>query len=212
MRTRTWSPSPPLIAVIRVPDANLVGDGHLLALARSGLAIEVTMTCRGAMALLRRAARLLASTTQVGVGTVLSAKEASEAEAAGAQFASSPGLWPGLEPRSVPVIPGVFTARDVIDARDRGFTTLKLFPARAGPQVLSDLRAAFPDIALLPSGGVSAENLGDWRRAGAAGAFLGRNLTEAGGELADPDTLAQRAETIVAAWNAGFEHSTSEGD
>jgi 2-dehydro-3-deoxyphosphogluconate aldolase/(4S)-4-hydroxy-2-oxoglutarate aldolase len=202
MSAPTWPPDPPLIAVIRVPDASAVSDEHLLALARSGLAIEVTMTCRGAITLLRRAAGLVGARALVGVGTVLSAAEASEAEVAGAQFESSPALWPGLETRSVTVIPGVFTPRDVMDARGMGFTTLKLFPARLGPELMSDLRSVFPDVHLLPSGGVSAENVGNWRRSGAAGAFLGRSLMETDGELADPETLEQRAERIVASWTA----------
>ena len=96
MSAPSWPPDPPLVAVIRVPDASAVSDEHLLALARPGLAIEVTLTCHGAIGLVRRAAELLGSTVLVGVGTVLSATEAAEAEVAGAQFESSPGLWPGL--------------------------------------------------------------------------------------------------------------------
>ena len=90
----------------------------------------------------------------------------------------------------------------MIDARGMGFTNLKLFPARLGPQLLSDLGAVFPDLRLMPSGGVSVENLGEWRQAGASGAFLGRSLLETDGALADPETLERRAETIVAAWKA----------
>jgi 2-dehydro-3-deoxyphosphogluconate aldolase / (4S)-4-hydroxy-2-oxoglutarate aldolase len=200
MNAPPWPPEPPLIAVIRVADASLISDEHLLALARHGLGVEVAMTCAGATALLGAASRLLAPTVLVGAGTVLSAADADAAHSAGAQFVTSPSLWPGLEERRTAVVPGVFTPRDVTDARTKGFTRLKLFPARPGPAYLRDLRAVFPDTAFWPSGGVSEANVGEWREAGAAGLFIGQSLVGSPTEPADAETLGRRAARIVAAW------------
>jgi 2-dehydro-3-deoxyphosphogluconate aldolase/(4S)-4-hydroxy-2-oxoglutarate aldolase len=200
MNTLPWPPDPPLIAVIRVADTSLVSDEHLLALGRHGLAVEVAMTCTGATELLSRAAGLLSSTVLVGAGTILSAADADAAESAGAQFATSPSFWPGFEARPIPVIPGVLTPREVNEAQRKGFRMLKLFPARLGPPYLRDLGAVFPDIAFLPSGGVSEENVSAWREAGSAGLFIGQSLVGGAPELADATTLDQRAERIAAAW------------
>jgi 2-dehydro-3-deoxyphosphogluconate aldolase/(4S)-4-hydroxy-2-oxoglutarate aldolase len=207
MARPTWPPDPPLVAVIRVDDAGVVTEEHLHALARHGLAVEVAMTCTGATALLRRAVSLLSPLVPVGAGTVLSAADADAAEAAGAQFASSPAVWPGLEARPVPAVPGVLTPAEVAGARARGFTRLKFFPARLGPAFLRDLRAVFPDVDFWPSGGVSDANAGEWREVGAAGVFLGQSLLGAPADLADPATLDARAERVAAAWSAAHRRS-----
>lgn len=202
MHMPSWPPEPPLIAVIRIADAGSFSDEHLHALGRHGLTVEVAMTCSGATELLRRAAGILGSTVMVGAGTVLSPEDADAAEEAGAQFASSPTLWPGLEERAVPALPGVLTPGEVAHARAKGFNRLKLFPARLGPAYLRDMKTVFPDVAFWPSGGVSAENTHEWRQAGAAGLFLGRNLVGGPTEPSDPEMLDARAADFAAAWHA----------
>jgi 2-dehydro-3-deoxyphosphogluconate aldolase/(4S)-4-hydroxy-2-oxoglutarate aldolase len=102
----------------------------------------------------------------VGAGTVLTAKQAVEARRAGARFIVSPGLSrPVVEycrEHGVPVFPGVCTPTDVSAALELGLKVLKFFPAEpiGGLTYLKALAAPFPEIEFIPTGGVSASNLG----------------------------------------------------
>ncbi|HEU4656340.1 MAG TPA: bifunctional 4-hydroxy-2-oxoglutarate aldolase/2-dehydro-3-deoxy-phosphogluconate aldolase [Capillimicrobium sp.] len=174
-----------LLAVLRAPSAAAaVRTAH--ALADGGIAaIEVTFTTPGApeaIAELAQDPRLF-----VGAGTVRDARQAEAAIDAGAAYLVSPGLlWPVVdagEQAGVLTLPGVLTPTEVAHAAER-VDVLKLFPASVGgPAYLKALLAPFPDLRLVPTGGVNADNLGEWR---AAGAFaLG-----AGGDLCPSDLIA----------------------
>jgi 2-dehydro-3-deoxyphosphogluconate aldolase/(4S)-4-hydroxy-2-oxoglutarate aldolase len=102
----------------------------------------------------------------VGAGTVLTVTQAVEARRAGARFVVSPGLSrPVVEycrEHGVPVFPGACTPTDVTAAVELGLKVLKFFPAEpiGGLTYLKALAAPFPDIEFIPTGGVSASNLG----------------------------------------------------
>lgn len=101
----------------------------------------------------------------VGAGTVLSARDASVAFAAGAQFAVSPGLTLPVvdecDRLGIPYFPGVATPTEIQRARDLGFTELKFFPAEAlgGADMLKALSAPFHDMKFIPTGGINLTNL-----------------------------------------------------
>ncbi len=103
-----------------------------------------------------------------GAGTVLTADQADAVADAGAAFAVSPGYAPAVvdqtRRRGVPMIPGVATATEVQRAMADGFTHVKIFPAGmlGGPAYLDALGGPFPDLKVLPSGGVCVDNLGDY--------------------------------------------------
>ncbi len=104
----------------------------------------------------------------VGIGTVLSADDLRRAQIIGARFAVSPGATPELldaaAASDLPLLPGVATASELMQARARGFDLLKFFPAQqsGGIPMLRALAGPFPSTRFCPTGGVSAANAATW--------------------------------------------------
>lgn len=103
-----------------------------------------------------------------GAGTVLNATQAQAAVQAGARFIVSPGLDEGVVEAAgkagLPVYPGIATATELQRAWNMDLRTVKFFPAglAGGPAMLESLAAVFRDMSFMPTGGVSAANLGDY--------------------------------------------------
>ncbi|MBN9582737.1 MAG: bifunctional 4-hydroxy-2-oxoglutarate aldolase/2-dehydro-3-deoxy-phosphogluconate aldolase [Afipia sp.] len=104
----------------------------------------------------------------VGMGTVLNADDLRRARALGAQFAVSPGATPELLDAAaagdLPLLPGVATASEVMQAQARGFGLLKFFPAEqaGGMAMLRALAGPFPQVRFCPTGGIGAANAAAW--------------------------------------------------
>ncbi|MDR1827424.1 MAG: bifunctional 4-hydroxy-2-oxoglutarate aldolase/2-dehydro-3-deoxy-phosphogluconate aldolase [Methylobacteriaceae bacterium] len=104
----------------------------------------------------------------VGLGTALTPADIKRGEDIGAQFILSPGATPTLlkaaAESSLPFIPGVATASEIMAAMEYGFFILKFFPATAagGKAALSGFRGPFPDILFCPTGGINGENCAEW--------------------------------------------------
>lgn len=104
----------------------------------------------------------------LGAGTVINTQLAKQALDAGAQFIVSPGFNPHVVDfcieRNVPVIPGVSNPSEIEAALEKGLTVLKFFPAEAcgGVKMLDALAGPFPQVMFMATGGVNAENLGDY--------------------------------------------------
>jgi 2-dehydro-3-deoxyphosphogluconate aldolase/(4S)-4-hydroxy-2-oxoglutarate aldolase len=172
-----------VVAVIRLAEGGAlraVAD----ALAAGGVrAIEVTMTVPRAAALINDLARTLPDDFIVGAGTVLDAATAREVIDAGARFVVSPVFRrPVLEAcheKDMPAMPGCFTPTEILDAWDAGADVVKVFPATAlGPGFFSDIRGPLPQVRLMPTGGVTRDNAGDWIRAGAVAIGVGTALVD----------------------------------
>lgn len=170
-----------VIAVVRLPAAADL-RAAAKALAAGGVdVVEVTLTTPGA---LEAIARLSAdSKCLVGAGTVLDEGSARDVVAAGARFVVSPTLERGVirtcRELDVPCIPGALTPTELLDAWRAGESEslVKLFPASAvGPRYLREVLAPLPSLRVVPSGGVSLENAGEWIRAGAAAVSVGSAL------------------------------------
>ena len=97
-------------------------------------------------------------------------------------------------------MPGCFTPTEILDAWDAGADVVKVFPATAlGPGFFKDVRAPLPQVKLMPTGGVTVENAGDWIRAGAVAVGVGTALLDAKAiAAADYRALRANAERIVA--------------
>lgn len=172
-----------VVAVIRLADGSAlraVAD----ALAAGGVrALEVTMTVPRAAALIEELARALPDEFLVGAGTVLDAATAREVIDAGARFVVSPvfrrGVLEACHARDIPVMPGCFTPTEILDAWEAGADIVKVFPATAlGPGFFSDVRGPLPQVRLMPTGGVTRDNAGDWIRAGAVAIGVGTALVD----------------------------------
>jgi len=172
-----------VIAVIRLEHASElrpVAD----ALLEGGIrAIEVTMTVPGAVGLIEGLAAALPSSAIVGAGTVLDAPTARQVIDAGARFVVSPVFRPLLtglcHERGVPAMPGCFTPTEILDAWEGGADLVKVFPATSlGPGFIKDIRGPLPQLRLIPTGGVTRDNAGDWIRAGAVAIGVGSALVD----------------------------------
>lgn len=186
-----------VVAVIRLADGaalRAVAD----ALAEGGVrALEVTMTVPRAVELIAELARALPDEFLIGAGTVLDATTTRRVTDAGARFVVSPvfrrSVVEAAHAREAAALPGCFTPTEILDAWEAGADIVKVFPATAlGPGFFSDLRGPLPEIRLMPTGGVTRDNAGDWIRAGAVAIGVGTALV-------DRKAVAEkRFDTIVA--------------
>jgi 2-dehydro-3-deoxyphosphogluconate aldolase / (4S)-4-hydroxy-2-oxoglutarate aldolase len=136
----------------------------------------------------------------VGAGTVLTVEAAQRAVDAGATFLVMPHTdtelvaWTGA--RGIPSFPGALTPSEIVAAWRAGAAAVKLFPASvAGSAFVREFRGPFPNIPLVPTGGVTAETAPDFIRAGAVAVGLGSWLIGDG----DPTGIAERGATVVRA-------------
>jgi 2-dehydro-3-deoxyphosphogluconate aldolase/(4S)-4-hydroxy-2-oxoglutarate aldolase len=193
-----------IVAVIRVKDPDTV-RGIASALAAGGVrALEVTMTVPRAVDLIRDLAPRIPDGFLLGAGTVTDAATARAVIDAGASFVVGPvfrlDVLAACHERGVPAIPGCFSPTEILDAHEAGADIIKVFPATAlGPQFIKDVRAPLPQVKLMPTGGVTVENAGDWIRAGAVAVGLGSALVDAAAaESGRFEVITARAERAVA--------------
>jgi 2-dehydro-3-deoxyphosphogluconate aldolase/(4S)-4-hydroxy-2-oxoglutarate aldolase len=172
-----------VVAVIRLTDGARLREVAEALGAGGVFAVEVTMTVPKAVELIRDLARALPSNYQVGAGTVLESETAERVIDAGARFVVSPVLSYGVietcRHHEVAVMPGCFTPTEILAATDAGADIVKVFPATAlGPTFFRDIRGPLPNLRLMPTGGVTRENAGEWIRAGAVAIGVGTALVD----------------------------------
>jgi len=172
-----------VVPVLRLPSAEETGQA-VEGLADAGFRVfEITLTVPGAVGLIGELRRRFGAAATVGAGTVLDLPTARQCIDAGAEFLVSPCLVAGLaelaHESSCAALVGGFTPTEVLAARRSGADIVKVFPAASGgPAHLAALHSVFPDIALCPTGGVSAGNLADYFAAGARLVGVGNNIVD----------------------------------
>lgn len=172
-----------VVAVVRLDDPG-AGAEVARALAEGGVtAIEVTMTVPNAVRLIADLSRSLGDDVIVGAGTVTDAETAREVIAAGARFVVGPVFRPAViaacHQLDVAVMPGCFSPTEILSAWEAGADVIKVFPATAlGPTFFKDLRGPLPQVRLMPTGGVTRGNAGEWIRAGAVAIGVGTALVD----------------------------------
>lgn len=171
--------------------------------------VEITMTVPNAVQAIETVAKQYGNALLAGAGTVLTAADAQRCLAAGAQFLVSPGL-------SVPVLhtaraagilalPGAFTPTEIMQALEAGATAVKIFPCSSGGGAahLKSLRGPFPNVAMIPTGGVNAKNAAQYFAAGAFALGAGSDLVDrallANGNLQRISAAAREMVAAVAA-------------
>jgi len=197
-----------VVAVIRLQDAAKL-RAVVDALAEGGVkAIEVTMTVPRAIELIAEIAPTLPADVVIGAGTVLDPDTARDAILAGARFVVGPVFRPAVidvcHRYDVAVMPGCFSPTEIQSAWEAGADVVKVFPATAlGPSYFKDIRGPLPHLKLMPTGGVSLDNAGDWIRAGAIAIGVGTALVDATLVAAgDVAAITGRAERFVDAVRA----------
>ena len=173
-----------VVAVIRLRDAERL-QGVVDALIAGGVrALEVTMTVPRAVELIAGLADTLPPEFELGAGTVLDADTARQVIEAGARFVVSPVFKPDVlevcQDHDVVAAPGCLTPTEILAAWEAGADVVKVFPATAlGPGFLKDVLAPLPQVRLMPTGGVTKDNAGDWIRAGAVALGIGTAILDA---------------------------------
>lgn len=174
-----------VVRAARIPDAAAL----CAALRKGGIGVvELTFTTPGVEQDLAAAARYAESAEAgdvvVGAGTVIRPDQARAAIDAGASFLVTPGIGPGTPEvariaaaAGVPLMLGALTPSEVMVAVDLGAEAVKVFPASlGGPRLIADLRGPFPDVPLVPSGGVTAANARQFLEAGAVAVSAGTGV------------------------------------
>ncbi|GCE45890.1 2-dehydro-3-deoxyphosphogluconate aldolase/(4S)-4-hydroxy-2-oxoglutarate aldolase [Thermosporothrix hazakensis] len=177
-----------IVAIVR-----LNAYTHALEVARAlqagGIPIlEFTLTGKGAIEAIQTVREHQGEQVCVGVGTVLTAKDAREAIKAGAQFVVTPVVRPDViaacKEANVPILCGALTPTEMLTAHELGADMIKLFPARqGGPQYLRDILAPLPFLRVVPTGGIGVENARAFLDAGAVAVGIG-------GKLISPQAVA----------------------
>jgi 2-dehydro-3-deoxyphosphogluconate aldolase / (4S)-4-hydroxy-2-oxoglutarate aldolase len=171
-----------IIPVIRAPSAD-AAVAVTAALVQAGLAVaEITMTVPDAIDAISTITKRFPGKVLVGAGTVTDSQTAERAIDAGAGFIVTPCVLPEVidaaRRADVAVLPGALTPGEVFEAFRRGGDMVKVFPAQSvgGAGYVRALRGPFPDIPLVPTGGVTLDNMAAMFKAGAAAVGVGTEL------------------------------------
>ena len=170
-----------LIAVIRGPSVDLTLE-MVAALVKGGVqGIEITYTTPNAPQVVKELDRQFGEQIVLGMGTLTEPEQAEEAQQAGARFLVSPicdaGLGAAMVATGLPVMIGALTPSEVYQAHRMGSDVVKVFPGSlVGPAYIKALKGPFPNIEIMPTGGVSVENVADWFAAGVFGVGAGSEL------------------------------------
>lgn len=182
----------PAVRLASAEDARFAAE----AIYSSGIPIvEVTMTTPGAVAVITQLAKQN-SALIVGAGTVLDVETAQQCLDAGVAFLTTPGLDLEIVNFAVKhgtvVFPGAMTPGEVMAASKAGADFVKIFPCAqlGGPSYIRALKAPFPKVALIASGGVNQETATDFIRAGAVALGIGRDLIH-------PDAIRRREDRWI---------------
>lgn len=171
-----------LVAVIRGPSPELTLRMVEALVAGGVTGIEITYTTPNAPEVVRQLAATFGHDILLGMGTLTDPAQAAEAQAAGARYLVSPvtdePLGRAMVATGLPVMIGALTPTEVYRAHQLGSDVVKLFPGSAvGPDYVKALHGPFPQIKIMPTGGVDEHNVGEWFRAGVFAVGAGSQLS-----------------------------------
>ena len=173
-----------IVAVIR---ANSKAEGVKIvdAVKKGGIkALEITMTVPGVIDIIKELSEIYKDEdVLIGAGTVLDPETARACILAGAKYIVSPSLNPETvklcNRYRVPIMPGVMTVKEAIEALELGVEIIKVFPGNAfGTSIIRSFKGPLPQANFMPTGGVSLDNVKDWIKAGSVAVGTGGDLTK----------------------------------
>lgn len=185
-----------LVPVVRAPNAELALEVSR-ALVTGGLrALEITMTVPDAWVVIEALRKEFGTDLLVGAGTVTEVRQLTACVDAGAQFVVTPVGLPELvipaHDAGVPIALGALTPTEVWNAWSAGADVIKVFPASAvgGAAYIQALKAPFPEVRLMPTGGITLATMESYFKAGAF--VLG-----VGGGLVDVNQFQERGPEFI---------------
>lgn len=191
-----------LVAVVRAKDAE---DAMRISEAciKGGCAgIELTFTTPGVLPIIEKMAREYeGSDFVIGAGTVMDPETARMAILSGAQYVVSPYFNADTirmcNRYRIACMPGAMSITEVVAGMEAGADIIKVFPGELfGPKILKSIHGPIPYAELMPTGGVSVDNVGEWIKAGAVAVGAGSSLT-AGAKTGDYDRITTTARQFV---------------
>ncbi|MFC6613634.1 bifunctional 4-hydroxy-2-oxoglutarate aldolase/2-dehydro-3-deoxy-phosphogluconate aldolase [Halopenitus salinus] len=198
-----------VVAVLRGVPADRVGEIAEAMYDGGVTALEVTADADRYAEMIGTIDERLGDTDAVvGAGTVLDAPTARKAIDAGAEFVLAPdfdeSVVEACNEEDVVAVPGVMTPTEAVEAMDAGADVLKLFPASTvGPDHIGALHGPLGDVPIMPTGGVSADNVADYFEAGAMAVGAGSALVDYEAiEADDMDGVRESAREFVDAVEA----------
>ncbi|MGF1724431.1 bifunctional 4-hydroxy-2-oxoglutarate aldolase/2-dehydro-3-deoxy-phosphogluconate aldolase [Photobacterium nomapromontoriensis] len=197
------SPVVPVMVIEKLEDAIPMAE----ALLAGGISVfEITLRTDCALDAIAAIANAMPD-AMVGAGTVLNSEQYDAAVAAGSRFVISPGMTPALlthaKKGTAPLIPGVGTASEVMQALELGYTQLKFFPAEAngGAKALAAIAAPLPQVRFCPTGGISPANVEQYTSlncvATVGGSWMLPKAAIDAGDWAEVTRLSQQAVALV---------------
>jgi 2-dehydro-3-deoxyphosphogluconate aldolase/(4S)-4-hydroxy-2-oxoglutarate aldolase len=195
-----------LVPVVRTSSAETAVQA-IEAMYRGGVrAAEITMTVPGAIRALETVADRFGDKIMLGAGTVLDPETARACMLAGAEFFVTPSLRLStiemVKRYSKVICPGALTPTEVLTAWEAGADVVKIFPCGnvGGPKYIKALKGPFPQIEMIPTGGVNLETAGDFLKAGACAVAVGGELVDAKSiKEGRFDVIEERARQYLAA-------------
>ncbi len=172
-----------VLAVVRLPDskdANPVTE----ALLKGGVSgIEITLSTPNTFEVIKKISSEFGADALVGIGSVTSIEHAEQAIQAGAKYVVCPVFKPEIvdftRKKGIPTIPGCFTPTEIQTAFEAGAEVIKVFPADSlGMSFFKGVLAPLPHLNLIPTGGVSLTNAGQWLNHGAFAVGIGSSLMD----------------------------------
>ncbi|MCU6712351.1 bifunctional 2-keto-4-hydroxyglutarate aldolase/2-keto-3-deoxy-6-phosphogluconate aldolase [Paenibacillus sp. J5C_2022] len=202
-----------VVAVLRADSAQEVAEMARRAIKGGIKAIEITMTVPFALQAIEQLSKEYSCSVSadadnyaiIGVGTVLDPETARAAIMAGAEYVVAPALNPDTirmcNRYAVPVMPGTMTIQEIQNALELGVDVVKLFPGNLySPSVIPSIKGPLPQANIMPTGGVSLDNLKDWIKAGAVAVGIGSDLTKEAVAKGDFSIIEQKAAAYISAY------------
>ena len=202
MNARQLMETAPVIPVIVIDDIDTAVPLAEALIAGGLPVLEITLRTSVALQAIERVSRALPDAL-VGVGTVTSADDVSRSIDAGAKFAVSPGYTKAIgkacNDAKLPLLPGVMTSSDILQATEDGYSELKFFPAQqaGGVPMLKALAGPFVDTVFCPTGGINEDNYQDFLQLPnvvcVGGSWVAPKQLVAQGKWSDITALASKA-------------------
>lgn len=196
----------PVVAVMRAHHAREYAP-VIDALVRGGVrSIELTLSTQGVFEELPLLKEQFGTDAEIGVGTITTVGQAQKALDGGVDYLVTPAMVTAVVSaaveRGIPVFPGGLTPTELLAGWGAGATAVKLFPASAvGAGYIGQLRGPFPDMRIVPSGGIGIDDAPAWIAAGALAVSLGGPLLRdafSGGSLTELTARAEQLSRLVA--------------
>ena len=191
-----------VVAVVRAESAEQA-EKIVDACIRAGIVgIEITFTVPGAADIIKKlASAYKPEEILIGAGTVLDPETARTAILAGAHFVVSPCLNVDIVKLclryQVACMAGAMTVKEAVECMEAGSDIIKIFPGNLfGPKIISAIKGPLPQARMMPTGGVSVDNIGDWIKAGAVAVGAGSDLTK-GAKTDDYESIVELGRRMV---------------